>query len=153
VQQPRPKDDRRNYPRHELNSDLSVELRVEMSGDSPAMLLTRGLVSDISCGGLRCDIDLDVPVGTRVDIRFTEIRGDGLAPQSLDGHVVRTVSVGGVPEQVVIAFAQPLDHLDPDALQAPESSDSLRGRTAVTRRASWADEPQGFATFATGSLL
>lgn len=153
MQQPRPKSDRRKYPRHELNSDLSVELRVEVSGDSPAMLLTRGLVSDISCGGLRCDIDLDVPVGTCVDVRFDEVPMDALAPQSLDGHVVRTVSVGGVPEQVVIAFARPLEHLDADALRAPEPSYSLRGRTAATRRASWADEPQGFPTFATGSLL
>lgn len=153
MQQPTPKDERRKYPRHELSSDLSVELRVEVSGERPAMLLTRSLVSDISRGGLRCDIDLEVPVGTRVDVRFTESPIDALAPQSLDGHIVRTVALGGVPEQVVIAFGRPLDHLDLDALQVRRPDYSLRGRTAAARRASWADEPQGVPTFATGSFL
>jgi hypothetical protein len=127
-----------------------VELRVEVSGDKPAMLLTRGMVADISRGGLRCDIDLDVPVGTRVDVRFP---CNALAPEPLDGRVVRTVSVGGVPEEVAIAFARPLEELDADLLQGIETMPSLRGRTAAARRASWADEPYPCPTFATGSLL
>jgi hypothetical protein len=153
VRHRRQKSDRRRYPRHELTGEILVELRVEVSGKAPAMLLTRGQVSDISCGGLRCDIDLDVPVGTRVDVCFPGSPAKALSPQQLDGRVVRTVSVGGVPEQVAIAFARPLEQLDADALQGFDSTPSLRGRTAAARRASWADEPQAFPTFATGSLL
>lgn len=145
-------EDRRQYPRHLLSGEILVELRVEVSGDSPAMLLTRGQVSDISYGGLRCDIDFEVPVGTKVGLRFSDSPAEALKPLSLGGRVVRTISVGGVPEQVAIAFAQPLDFLDADMLQANDPGPSLRGRTAATRRASWADEPQMFPTFATGSL-
>lgn len=143
--------DRRRHTRHEIGHEMPVELRVAMSGDEPALLLRRGLVSDISRGGLRCDIELDVPVGTRVDIRFPGLAEKALAPQLTDGHVVRTISVGGVAEQVAIAFARPLEQLDPELLADPEPS--LRGRTAAARRASWADEPQVYPTFATGSLL
>lgn len=152
MRQPQEKSDRRRYPRHELSDEIWVELRVAMSGNSPAMLLTRGQLSDISLGGLRCDIDLEVPVGTEVDVCFAESPKGAVVPPSIDGRVVRTVSVGGVPDQVAIAFAQPLEQLDTDLLQADQVP-SLRGRTAATRRASWADEPQIYPGFATGSLL
>ena len=76
--------DRRRYPRYQLRSGLSVELRVEVSGDKPAILLTRGMVTDLSCGGLKCDINLNVPVGTRVDVRFQETTGAALAPDLMD---------------------------------------------------------------------
>lgn len=150
MQQPEPKSDRRRFQRHEVSTEISVELRVEVSGAKPAMLLTRGLVSDISRCGFRCDIDLDVPVGTRIGVCFP---GDTLASGFLDGRVVRTVSVGGVPEQVAIAFARPLEKLDTDLLWDIDPMPSLRGRTAARRRASWADEPHAFPAYATGSLL
>lgn len=150
LQQPEPKSDRRRFQRHQVSTEISAELRVEVSGAQPAMLVTRGMVSDISRCGLRCDIDLDVPVGTSVGVCFP---GSTLAPESLDGRVVRTVSVGGVPAQVAIAFARPLEQLDTDLLQDIDLMPSLRGRTAAKRRASWADEPQPFPAFATGSLL
>ena len=150
MQQPEPKSDRRRFQRHEVSTDISVELRVEVSGAKPAMLLTRGMVADISRCGLRCDIDLDVPVGTSVGVHFP---CGTLAPESLDGRVIRTVSVGGVPGQVAIAFARPLEQFDTDLLRPIDPMPSLRGRTAARRRASWADEPSVFPTFATGSLL
>jgi len=151
VRHPTQESDRRRFPRHELNNAIWVELRVAMSGAAPAMLLTRGQISDISHGGLRCDIDLEVPVGTHVDVCFAESPSGAVVPPSIDGRVVRTVSVGGVPDQVAIAFAEPLEKLDTQLLDPVDPS--LRGRTAAARRASWADEPQIFPTFATGSLL
>ena len=150
MQQPEPTSDRRRCQRHHVSAEISVELRVEVSGAKPAMLLTRGMVSDISRCGLRCDIDCDIPNGTSVDVCFA----DGtLAPESLGGRVVRTISVGGVPEQVAIAFARPLEQLDTDLLRHIDPMPSLRGRTAARRRASWADEPHPFPNFATGSLF
>jgi len=153
VQQPTPISDRRRHPRHSLYTDISVELRVEVSGDKPAMLLTRGMVSDISCGGLRCHLDLDVPVGTRVDVCFPDGPDGAISPASFDGKIVRSVSVGGAPAQIAVVFGQPLEQLDMDALHGIDTEPSLRGRTAAARRASWADEPGGFPAFATGSLL
>lgn len=153
LQHPTGSEDRRRFPRHSVSSEILVELRVEVTGDEPAMLLTRGQVADISYGGLRCDIDFEVPVGTKVDVRFTDSPRDALSPLALDGRVVRTISVGGIPEQIAIAFSQPLDHLDAEMLERRDPGPSLRGRTAATRRASWADEPQGYPSFATGSLM
>ncbi len=117
------------------------------------MLLTRGMVADISCGGLRCDINLNVPVGTRVDVCFQEGSDTILAPDLTDGRVVRTDSLGGVPDQVAIAFSRPLECLLLDQLRPDKVDVPLRGRTAAKRRASWADEPHSFPTFATGNLL
>ena len=145
--------DRRRYPRHQLRSGLSVELRVEVSGDKPAILLTRGLVTDLSRGGLKCDINLNVPVGTRIDVCFQETAGAALAPDLMDGRVVRTESLGGVPDQVAIAFARPLECLELDQVRPDQKAAPLHGRTAAKRRASWADEPHQFPTFATGNLL
>ncbi len=145
--------DRRRYPRHQLRSGLSVELRVEVSGDKPAILLTRGMVTDLSYGGLKCDINLNVPVGTRVDVCFHETAGAVLAPDLIDGRVVRTESLGGVPDQLAIAFASPLECLDLATIRPDEVAAPLRGRTAAKRRASWADEPHAVPTFATGNLL
>ncbi len=145
--------DRRRYPRHRGRNGLSVELRVEVSGDEPAILLTRGRVADISCGGLKCDINVNVPVGTRVDVCLQETSGTVLAPNLKDGRVVRTESLGGVPDQVAIAFARPLEWLELDQVRPDEGAAPLRGRTAAKRRASWADEPHSFPTFATGNLL
>ncbi|MGD8331341.1 MAG: PilZ domain-containing protein [Acidobacteriota bacterium] len=153
MRHPTQKSDRRRFPRHELNNVIWVELRVAMSGAAPAMLLTRGQIDDISFGGLRCDIDLEVPVGTHVDVCFAEGPKGAVVPPSIDGRVVRTVSVGGVPDQVCIAFAQPLEKLETGLLDPWNPAPSLRGRTAAARRASWADEPQSFPTFATGSLI
>ena len=124
-----------------------------MSGDTPALLLTRGMVADISCGGLKCDIDLEVPVGTNVDVCLPTSQGTTLTPDLMDGRVVRTESLGGVPEHVAIAFAHPLEQFDIDVLDAPQPMAAPRGRSAAARRASWADEPSPFPTFATGSLL
>ncbi len=145
--------DRRRYTRHQLSNALSVELRVEVSGDKPAILLTRGMVTDISCGGLKCDINLNVPVGTRVDVRLQGVSGTPLPPDLMVGQVVRTDSLGGVPDQVAIVFARPLEALELDQIRPGCVDASLRGRVAAKRRASWADEPHPFPTFATGNLL
>lgn len=145
--------DRRTHPRHEVSEDVFVELRVEASGDEPAMLLRRGLLSDISRGGILCDITLDVPTGTEVDVRFPYTAPEALEPGTTSGHVVRRVSVAGVPAQLAIAFAEPLERLDAEAIQHTAGGGARRGRSAATRRASWADEPQVFPTFATGSLI
>ena len=145
--------ERRHHPRHRLRNGLSVELRVEVSGDKPAVLLTRGMIADISCGGLKCDINLNVPVGTRVDVCFQETSGTALTPDLMDGRVVRTESLGGVPDQVAIAFTFPLECLELDQLQPGEVAAPLHGPTAAKRRASWADEPHSIPTFATGSPL
>ena len=151
--QARPTDDRRRYPRHQLCNGLSVELRVQVSGDKPAILLTRGQVADISCGGLRCDINFDVPVGTCVDLCFPETSDAGLATDLMDGRVVRTESVGGVPDQVAIAFAHPLESFDLDEFYSREAAAPRPAPPAATRPTSWADEQHAFPTFATGSLL
>ena len=96
---------------------MSVELRVEVSGDKPAVLLTRGSIADISCGGLKCDMGLDVPVGTQVAIRFPELpEGTSLQPDLMDGQIVRSESLGGVPDRVAIAFTKPLDCLELGAI-------------------------------------
>lgn len=145
--------DRRIHPRHEVSEDVFVELRVEAGGEKPAMLLRRGLLSDISLSGLLCDITLDVPTGTQVDVRFPYTAPDALEPGALSGRVVRRVSVAGVPAQLAIAFAEPLGRLDAEAIQHTEAAGGHRGRSAAMRRASWADEPQVFPTFATGSLI
>ena len=153
MTQDRSSNDRRRFPRQQLCTGLSVELRVEVSGDEPAMLLTRGMVADISCGGLRCDINLNVPVGTRVDVCFQEASDTILTPDLMDGLVVRTDSLGGVPDQVAIAFSHPLECLPLDQLRPDKADVPLRGRTAAKRRASWADEPHSSPAFATGNLL
>jgi hypothetical protein len=67
--------------------------------------------------------------------------------------VIRTDSLGGVPDQVAIAFARPLESLEIDQIRPRDVDASLRGRTAAKRRASWADEPHPFPTFTTGNLL
>jgi len=145
--------DRRRHPRRQLRGGLSVELRVQVSGVTPAILLTRGMVADISCGGLKCDIDFEVPVGTNVDVCFPDLPGATPTPDLLDGRVIRTDSLGGVPEQVAIAFARPLEEFEINIIDSPRPMAAPRGRTAAARRASWADEPRPFPTFATGSLL
>ena len=115
--------------------------------------MTHGLVTDISCGGLKYDINLNVPVGTRVDVRLQNVSGSLLPPDLMVGQVIRTDSLGGVPDQVAIAFACPLESLEIDQIRPRDVDASLRGRTAAKRRASWADEPHPFPTFATGNLL
>ena len=145
--------DRRRHPRRRLRGSLSVELRVQVSGDTPAILLTRGIVADISRGGLKCDIDLAVPVGTNVDVCFPDPHGTSLTPELMDGRVIRTESLGGVPDHVAIAFTRPLEELDIDVFDTSRPMAVPRGRSAPARRASWADEPSPFPTFATGSLL
>ncbi len=99
-----------------------MELRVEVSGDKPAILLTRGSVADISYGGIKCDIDLHVPVGTHVDVCFPGMPDATLFPELMNGHVVRSESLGGVPDQLAIAFARPLEHLDVDRLGATHAA-------------------------------
>jgi hypothetical protein len=132
---------------------MSVELRVQVGSDKPAILLTRGMVADISCGGVKCEINLAVPVGTPVKVHFTDLPEAVVAPELSDGHVVRTECLGGVPDNVAIAFTQPLERIDVDSLMASSLSAPVpRGRTASMRRASWADEPQATPGFATGSL-
>ena len=103
-----------------------MELRVEVSGDKPAILLTRDSVADISCGGVKCDLDLDVPVGTRVDVCFPGMPDAVLPPELTNGHVVRSESLGGVPDQLVIAFARPLEHLDIERLSTTHPAAAAR---------------------------
>jgi hypothetical protein len=145
-------EDRRRYPRRRVRGSMSVELRVRIGGDKPAILLTRGVVADISCGGLKCEIDLAVPVGTVVRVCFTDLPEAVVAPELSDGHVVRTESLGGVPDHVAIAFTRPLERIDVDSLMASLPAPAARGRTASLRRASWADEPPATLGFASGSL-
>lgn len=120
--------DRRRFPRRRVRGAMSVELRVGVSSDKPAVLLTRGNVADISCGGLKCNIGLDVPVGTRVDVRFPRIpKGVSLEPHYLDGQVVRTESLGGAPDRVAIAFAHPLDNLEMGAMEGAHDGVGVSG--------------------------
>jgi hypothetical protein len=44
------------------------------------------LVTDISCGGLKYDINLNVPVGTRVDVRLQNVSGSLLPPDLMVGR-------------------------------------------------------------------
>jgi len=152
VDRDRSMQDRRRYPRRQVRGSMSVELRVQVGSDKPAILLTRGMVADISCGGVKCEINLAVPVGTRVKVRFTDLPEAVVAPEMSDGHVVRTESPGGVPDHVAIAFTRPLERIAVDSLMASLSAPAPHGRTASMRRASWADEPQATPGFATGSL-
>lgn len=117
-----PQDERRRYPRRSVHRGICVELRVEVSGDIPAILLARGAVADISCGGVRCDIDLDVPVGTCIDVGFPGTPNTMLPPALMDGRVVRSESLGGVPDQLAIAFVQPLEHTDFERLGVRDST-------------------------------
>lgn len=142
--QDRPKHERRRYPRQTLHGDLSVELRVEVSGSTPALLLTRGTIADISRGGVRCDIDFAVPVGTRVDLSFPDVSAGGLHLRSIDGHVARTVSPGGVPDQVAIAFTLPLAQIDLERICAHELVASKQPRTAAATGKPWGKEPDAF---------
>lgn len=105
--------ERRRFPRAAIRGGLAVDLRLTMSSSKPVVLLTRGNVADISCGGLKCELRLDVPVGTPVDVRFPQLpAGVSLAPSFRQGRVVRTESPGGLPDRVAIAFTQPLDSLE-----------------------------------------
>lgn len=152
MQHDRSKDDRRRHPRHALHGSLSVELRVEVSGEKPAVLLARGLVADISRGGVRCDIDFAIPVGTGVDLCFPDAPGGALQPLATRGRVVRMVSPGGVADQIAIAFSRPLQQLDAARLRAHEPVASSRRGTSAGRRDSWAKKPSAFPTLAAGNL-
>ncbi len=132
--------ERRRYPRHALHGALSVELRVEVSGETPALLLTRGMAADISRGGVRCDIGFAVPVGTAVDVSFPDAPVGWQDLRRICGRVARTVSPGGVPDQVAIAFAQPLDQLDLERLCAQELVASGRPVAVPGSRAPWAKQ-------------
>ena len=138
------KNDRRRYRRHELHGGISVELRVEVSGDEPALLLTRGVVADISRGGVRCDIDFAVPIGSRVDLSFPDVPHNAMHPAATDGRVARTISPGGVPGQVAIVFDRPLGHLDADRLRAHERASRTPTRRATALPSSWSREPNPF---------
>ena len=72
-----------------------------------------------------------------------------LAAIDEDGRVVRTESLGGVPDRVAIAFARPLETIELDRLRPAETVPSTNGRQAT----SWADERHALPTFATGSPL
>ncbi|MFQ5743748.1 MAG: PilZ domain-containing protein [Acidobacteriota bacterium] len=116
--------DRRYYPRQSISGGLAVELRLQVGGDKPAVLLTRGMVKNISSGGVSCAIGLAVPNGTQVNVRFPTIpAGATLSPSSVGGQVVRTESLGGVPERIAIAFNKPLTQLNLES-----------GRPALSRR-------------------
>ncbi len=110
---------------------MSVELRVEVSGTTPALLLTRGVVADISQGGVRCDIDFAVPIGTKVDLTFPDIPGGAMSPQSIDGRVTRTISPGGVPDQVAIAFTRPLERFDAGHFRSDDLGGDRPASTAI----------------------
>ena len=144
-----PEDERRRYPRLSVRGGISVELRVEVSGAKPAILLTRGSVADISCGGVKCEIGLDVPVGTRVEVCFAGMPDAVLAPELMNGRVVRSESLGGVPDQLAIAFARPLEHLDIERLGATHAA---AGAATQNGKSSWAAGTVPFPTAALGSF-
>ena len=111
--------DRRQYPRKAIPGGLTVGLQLEVSGhDNAAVLLTKGMAADISHGGVRCAINVDVPPGTWVEVRFSTVpNGLMLAPLVTRGRVVRTESVGGAPERIAIVFVEPLQLLEMEAEQ------------------------------------
>jgi hypothetical protein len=92
---------------------MKIELRLRVSGKFPAVLLMRGVARDISAGGMSCAVDLAVPAGTQVNVRFSDLpHGTSVAPNTVAGRVVRTEPMGGIPGRVAIEFAEPLDRLD-----------------------------------------
>jgi hypothetical protein len=92
---------------------MKIELRLRVSGKFPAVLLMRGVARDISAGGVNCAVDLAVPAGTQVSVRFSDLpHGASVAPSTVAGRVVRTEPMGGIPGRVAIEFAEPLDRLD-----------------------------------------
>lgn len=105
--------ERRRHQRQKLLTGMRVELRVEVSGVNPAILLTRGEAVDISCGGVACATDLAVPVGTHVDIHFPAVpMWVSMEPRTASGRVVRSELFGGAPGRIVIAFSEPLRRLE-----------------------------------------
>jgi hypothetical protein len=58
--------------------------------------------------------------------------------------VARTVSPGGVPDQVAIAFTRPLARIDLERLCGRELMASKRPRTAAVTAAPWDKEPDAF---------
>lgn len=120
--------DRRRWPRQTILGALSVELRVAVPGAKPAVLLTRGVARDISCGGVNCAIDLAVPAGTEVNVRFSTLpAGVFVQPTSVAGLVVRTETIGGAPGRIAIAFVEPLSNLDLNGNGICRNGSSVRG--------------------------
>ena len=92
---------------------MKIELLLQVSGSNPAVLLMHGVARDISCGGVSCAVDLAVPKGTHVSVRFCDLpTGTMASPETVAGRVVRTEPQGGIPGRLAIEFDQPLRHLD-----------------------------------------
>lgn len=105
--------ERRHWPRQTLLGGMAVELRLTVPGAKPAVLLTRGVARDISCGGINCAVDLAVQAGTQVSVRFSALPdGVSVAPTYVSGQVVRAEMLGGAPGRIAIAFAKPLAQLE-----------------------------------------
>ena len=68
----------------------------------------------------------------------------------MNGHVVRSESLGGVPDQLAIAFARPLEHLDIERLDATHAAAPA---AAQSRKSNWSDSPGPFPTLAADSFL
>jgi hypothetical protein len=92
---------------------MKVELLLHVSGANAAVLLMHGVARDISHGGVSCAVDLAVPKGTHVSVRFSDLPEGALAtPETVSGRVVRTEPRGGIPGRLAIEFEEPLSHLD-----------------------------------------
>ena len=105
--------ERRRWPRLRIPGGMKVELLLHVSGTNPAVLLMHGVARDISYGGVSCAVDLAVPKGTPVSVRFTDLPAGALAnPETVAGRVVRTEPMGGIPGRMAIEFEEPLHRLD-----------------------------------------
>ena len=92
---------------------MKIELLLQVSSTHPAVLLMHGVARDISCGGVNCAVDLAVPKGTQVSVRFFDLpTGAKASPETVSGQVVRTEAMNGIPGRLAIEFDQPLRHLD-----------------------------------------
>ncbi len=92
---------------------MKIELLLQVSGTNPAVLLMHGVARDISYGGVSCAVDLAVPPGTHVSVRFSDLPSGAMAnPETVAGRVVRTDPMGGIPGRLAIEFEKPLSRLD-----------------------------------------
>ena len=92
---------------------MKIELFLQVSGTNPAVLLMHGVARDISYGGVSCAVDIAVPKGTHVSVRFSDLPNGATAnPETVAGRVVRTDPMGGIPGRLAIEFEEPLRRLD-----------------------------------------
>jgi len=101
--------ERRRWPRQAIPGGMKIELLLQVSGTNPAVLLMHGVARDISCGGLSCAVDLAVPPGTHVSVRFRDLPS---SPDTVAGRVIRRDPMGEIPGRLAIEFEEPLRHVD-----------------------------------------